>query len=653
VAAPHRRISPATAPRLNVGGVNDPAERDADRLADAALERLTMSHAFAVSRSPAERATRVQRSAARPPVISSAGGELDPETSGRIQRARRGGSPLDASTRSTLGQALGADLSRIRVHDDSEAHGLSAELQATAFTIDSDIFLGSDTPDLRTPGGTHLLAHELAHTMQQGATRIQRKVGFEFEEQQWRPWRTQYRPGSGSAWGFVNPDYDVFPIARKQVVHVGSNFTAEADDTFGERAPTLEFVTAPFDETDKGLAALHTTLKAIIEIMARLAPHKDRQGPGNQVAAGPPPYTYVRGDYVESGAHKFSGSSSVRGRDVVLSGGHSKGQFKMQATMSGSLADISSTMEMFGAPGAGATTTGPQRAEASRLMRGTKDPGIQSVVLGRAPALAREVAQRVLTTARHDSAFAETYPGGSDFIGELDGGVPDLVGFLAAVMLYVKMLQLPVDKVLKYRIPFHARRSFVTMFSALSPAHQHALSSNNADLFVRHLLDVSNEQPLLTNITMDGTDYGDVDRNLTGASPLVRVPARVAPPLTLNDFTRFGSITIQRWMEGLTNRRDYLTPGDLKAALLTAGSSPGDAGRSAELLESFASLEGTPQAATTPPAVFENRGIDPLVFGNLNVDEVTKGAWNYLLYFVDWRKTGRPGTFPSKRLGEP
>ena len=65
--------------------------------------------------------------------------------------------------------AFGADLGRVRLHEGSEPAALNEALGARAFTVGSDIFFGAGIPDVASPSGRHLLAHELTHTLQNGS----------------------------------------------------------------------------------------------------------------------------------------------------------------------------------------------------------------------------------------------------------------------------------------------------------------------------------------------------------------------------------------------------------------------------------------------------------------------------------------------------
>ena len=83
------------------------------------------------------------------------------------------GRPVDAGVRGEIEPHLGTDLSSTRVHDDAQAQQASHEMGARAFAHGADIFLGPGESD-RDVG---LMAHELTHVVQQGATPTpQRKV---------------------------------------------------------------------------------------------------------------------------------------------------------------------------------------------------------------------------------------------------------------------------------------------------------------------------------------------------------------------------------------------------------------------------------------------------------------------------------------------
>jgi len=102
------------------------------------------------------------------------GGEVDDSVAQSIQRAKGGGAPLDDGVRSSMEQGFGADFSGVRVHTGGQADALNRSLNARAFTTGNDIFFGKGQYNPGSSGGQELIAHELTHTVQQGAAGVQR-----------------------------------------------------------------------------------------------------------------------------------------------------------------------------------------------------------------------------------------------------------------------------------------------------------------------------------------------------------------------------------------------------------------------------------------------------------------------------------------------
>ena len=75
--------------------------------------------------------------------------------------------PLGDGERSFFESRYQADFSDVRVHDNNEAASSAALINARAFTIGSDIVFGSNEFHFDTMAGQLLLAHELAHVLQQ------------------------------------------------------------------------------------------------------------------------------------------------------------------------------------------------------------------------------------------------------------------------------------------------------------------------------------------------------------------------------------------------------------------------------------------------------------------------------------------------------
>jgi hypothetical protein len=79
--------------------------------------------------------------------------------------------------------SLGADLSSVRVHTGSESQAAAHAVGAKAYTLGNDIHFGSGHYDPTSHAGEHLLAHEVAHTVQQTGS-VGRKPMFKLEVSQ-------------------------------------------------------------------------------------------------------------------------------------------------------------------------------------------------------------------------------------------------------------------------------------------------------------------------------------------------------------------------------------------------------------------------------------------------------------------------------------
>lgn len=79
------------------------------------------------------------------------------------------GDPLRPALREDMERRFGHDFSKVRVHFDAAAERSAQGVNANAYTVGQDIVFGAGQflPD--TPTGRRLLAHELAHVVQQGS----------------------------------------------------------------------------------------------------------------------------------------------------------------------------------------------------------------------------------------------------------------------------------------------------------------------------------------------------------------------------------------------------------------------------------------------------------------------------------------------------
>jgi uncharacterized protein DUF4157 len=84
-----------------------------------------------------------------------------------IQSQLGAGTPLEGSVRSRMESAYGESFGNVEVHADTNAAGLSKDLNARAFTVGQHVAFGTGEYRPGTLIGDALIAHELAHVVQQ------------------------------------------------------------------------------------------------------------------------------------------------------------------------------------------------------------------------------------------------------------------------------------------------------------------------------------------------------------------------------------------------------------------------------------------------------------------------------------------------------
>ena len=150
-------IGPQT--KLRVSSLGDAAEQEAQTIGQrvAGMSDPVASHPI----SPISAGTspnlyrRVADTPAATPVTTA--------------QAHPDGTPLPGSVRDFMEPRFGADFSLVRIHTDEPAAALSDQYRAQAFTVGRDIYFGRGQFQPGTAAGRELIAHELTHTIQQGA----------------------------------------------------------------------------------------------------------------------------------------------------------------------------------------------------------------------------------------------------------------------------------------------------------------------------------------------------------------------------------------------------------------------------------------------------------------------------------------------------
>lgn len=105
----------------------------------------------------------IQRSGRGPPASS-----IPFEQS--LSSSKGGGSALPGDTRQFMESRFNADFSGVRIHTGATAQSMSSSIHAQAFAHGNDIYFNEGKFSPQTQSGATLLAHELTHTIQQGAS---------------------------------------------------------------------------------------------------------------------------------------------------------------------------------------------------------------------------------------------------------------------------------------------------------------------------------------------------------------------------------------------------------------------------------------------------------------------------------------------------
>jgi len=122
------------------------------------------------------------------------------------------GRPLDSTTRSFMERRLGRSLESVRVHSDRRSEESVGALGARAYAVGRHLAFGANQYRPETGAGKRLIAHELAHTLQQAS---------EFDPSIVRRDVEQAEPGEAEYRSFVQATIRVFAAAATRYSTVG------------------------------------------------------------------------------------------------------------------------------------------------------------------------------------------------------------------------------------------------------------------------------------------------------------------------------------------------------------------------------------------------------------------------------------------------
>lgn len=169
--------------KLQVDAPDSALEREADRIADQVMQMNSPASDSGQDSSNGnftpqiqrkcskcyEEEEKVQRKEARPTLPA-----ITPTIKAQVQSLKGGGQPLSQSERAFFEPRFGRDFSHVRLHTDHQAADTARQLNARAFTFGNHVAFGAGEHSSHDSSSRHLLAHELAHTVQQSNT-IHRK----------------------------------------------------------------------------------------------------------------------------------------------------------------------------------------------------------------------------------------------------------------------------------------------------------------------------------------------------------------------------------------------------------------------------------------------------------------------------------------------
>ncbi|HEX2901188.1 MAG TPA: DUF4157 domain-containing protein, partial [Bacteroidia bacterium] len=188
--------APRVQAKLGVGAPHDAFEQEADEFAAAATNGLEASGFGMVEGGMAAAGAEVVQPKLQEPAMEeeaaveetrtlrpklhfsgSSGGGTDapPNLPEDIGNLRGKGSGLPAHLRGHYERLLGSRLGGVRIHSGAESATLNRQIGARAFTLGQDIFFGQGQYNDASRAGQELIAHEVAHTVQQGNGEVVRR----------------------------------------------------------------------------------------------------------------------------------------------------------------------------------------------------------------------------------------------------------------------------------------------------------------------------------------------------------------------------------------------------------------------------------------------------------------------------------------------
>jgi hypothetical protein len=159
----NRAVGRLVQAKLKVGRPGDRVEQEADRVADRVMRTPAPNVSAAAVRHQSSRKcdTRDEGERLSNKPAASEAAAIVPDVLHSL------GQPLDVATRAFFEPRFGHDFSRVRVHTGSSAGQSARDLNAQAYTVGHNMVFAAGRFAPGTREGQRLIAHELAHVVQQ------------------------------------------------------------------------------------------------------------------------------------------------------------------------------------------------------------------------------------------------------------------------------------------------------------------------------------------------------------------------------------------------------------------------------------------------------------------------------------------------------
>ena len=176
-------------PKLTIGEPEDKYEQEADRVAKQVVRQINKTHSesrpLAGTKGSVDKGLQMKAESdgiqsseklgvgtvrMKPQLQlrqSGRGSKASSEIETSLNQLKSSGQPLTKGLQRSMGQAMGADFSGVRVHMDSKSDTLNRSLSSRAFTTGEHVFFKQGEYNPSSKGGQELIAHELTHVVQQ------------------------------------------------------------------------------------------------------------------------------------------------------------------------------------------------------------------------------------------------------------------------------------------------------------------------------------------------------------------------------------------------------------------------------------------------------------------------------------------------------